>query len=42
MKEIWREYYIENYGNIYVSNMGNIKNKKGIKLSKRQNKNPII
>lgn len=36
MEEIWKEYYIENYGNIYVSNMGNIKNKKGIKLSKRQ------
>ena len=36
MEEVWKEYFVQDYGNIYVSNYGNVKNKKGKLLLKRQ------
>lgn len=35
MEEVWKEYFVQNYGNIYVSNYGNVKNKKGKLLLKK-------
>lgn len=41
MEEIWKEYYVNKYGNILVSNLGNVKNKNGKLLSKRQKTDPL-
>lgn len=41
MEEIWKTYYVEKYGNIYVSNYGEAKNKKGKILLKRQKKSKL-
>lgn len=41
MEEIWEQYYVNKYGYISVSNLGNVKNKHGRLLSKRQKSDPL-